>query len=119
MKRVRETQDVYCVSGRWLCRAALGVLLLSCTHALAIDDSSTCPDANSSRVALHLPRGGGFCLPEIAEAAPASAGLEVALTAFGYDCCEDFRASVPTLEESCLNAMCETMSSIIQFFGEE
>ena len=34
MKRVREIQDVYCVSGRWLCRAALGVLLLSCTHAV-------------------------------------------------------------------------------------
>ena len=75
--------------------------------------------SQDSRVALHLPRGGGFCLPEIAEAAPASAGLEVALTAFGYNCCEDFRASVPTLDEPCLNAMCETMSSIIQFFGEE
>ena len=71
------------------------------------------------RVPLHLPHGGDFCLPAVAIAAPPCAGLELALTAFGYDCCEDFRASVPTLDEPCLNAMCETMSAIIQFVGEE
>ena len=75
--------------------------------------------SDTERVPLRLPCGGTFCLPEIARAAPPCAGLELALAAFGYDCCADFRASVPTMDGPCLNAMCETMSAIIQFVGEE